>query len=452
MLFTLNWLQTIFPNTNGEITGHTEIKQVITNSRIETSDALFIPIIGEHFDGHDFILQAYENGITAALWDMKKSVPDQLPRDFPIFYVEDTTKALQHLASCYRDEVNPIVIGITGSNGKTTTKDIVSSITKEKYKTHFTNGNFNNEFGVPFTILSMDRDTEVLVLEMGMSSFGEIELLSKIAKPDYAIITNIGESHIEYLGSREGIAKAKLEITSGLKPTGKLIIDGDEALLSHVHANSNVKKVGFSEDNDFVITNIQLHHHQTTFSASDENSYTVSLLGKHNAKNASYGIVLGKLLDISVEQIQHALSSLTVTGMRFEMLTGENGVSIINDAYNASPTSMIAAIQVVKEMSGFQHKVLVLGDIYELGKDSRTLHKTVAEVIDDSPTAVYTVGEDSSVIAEIVRKKYPNLTVKHFHQKEDILPELKRFLSKDSLILFKASRGMELESIIDKIK
>jgi UDP-N-acetylmuramoyl-tripeptide--D-alanyl-D-alanine ligase len=452
MLFTLNWLQSIFPKTRGEIAGQTEIKRIMTDSRIETSDALFVPLVGEQFDGHDFVLQAYENGITAVLWEEQKPIPAELPMEFPIFLVEDTTKALQHLSSCYRDEINPIVIGVTGSNGKTTTKDIISSITKEKYKTHFTNGNFNNEFGVPFTILSMSRDTEVLVLEMGMSSFGEIELLSTIAKPDYAVITNIGESHIEYLGSREGIAKAKLEITSGLKATGKLIIDGDEELLSHVHSHTNVKTVGFGAENDFMIKDIKLDHHQTTFSASDGETYTVSLLGKHNAKNAAYGIVLGKLLNISTEQIKAALSSLTVTGMRFEMLTGESGVSIINDAYNASPTSMKAAIQVVKEMSGFQHKVLVLGDIYELGEDSRALHQTIAEVIDDTPSAVFTVGEDSSVIAEAVQNRYPSLLVKHFQQKEDVLPELNPFLNKDSLILFKASRGMKLESIIEQIK
>ncbi|MBC5635872.1 UDP-N-acetylmuramoyl-tripeptide--D-alanyl-D-alanine ligase [Ornithinibacillus sp. BX22] len=452
MLFTCNWLSDVFPNVKGKMDGDKQIKTFFTDSRIVSEDALFIPIVGEKFDGHEFIMQALENGAIASLWDKSKQLPEGLPEDFLIFYVDDTTKALQHLASCYRDEVNPIVVGITGSNGKTTTKDIVAAIAKEEYKTHFTDGNFNNEFGLPFTILSMQRDTEMLVLEMGMSSFGEIELLSNIAKPDYAIITNIGESHIEYLGSREGIAKAKLEIVSGLKKHGKLIIDGDEALLSHVHQNENVVKVGFSEHNDFIISNIELLREKTSFTGSDGIAYTVSLLGSHNAKNAGFGIALGELIGIDKDKIQHALNSLTLTGMRLEMLTGKNGVAIINDAYNASPTSMMAAIQVVQKMNGFSNKVLVLGDIYELGADSKSLHETVADAVNESISYIYTVGEDSAVIGRAVKRKYPEMIVKHFSQKEEVLPELRQHLNQDTLILFKASRGMKLESIIEEIK
>lgn len=452
MLFTFNWLSSVFSNVKGKMDGDKEVKSFFTDSRIVSEDALFIPLVGEKFDGHEFIMQALENGAIASLWDKSKKLPEGFPEDFLIFYVDDTTKALQHLASCYRDEVNPIVVGITGSNGKTTTKDIVAAIAKEKYKTHYTDGNFNNEFGLPFTILSMERDTEMLVLEMGMSSFGEIELLSNIAKPDFAIITNIGESHIEYLGSREGIAKAKLEIMSGLKKQGKLIIDGDEALLSHVHKNENVLKVGFGENNDFIITNIELLRTETSFTGSDGIAYSVSLLGAHNAKNAGFGIALGELIGIEKDKIQHALKSLTLTGMRLEMLTGKNGVSIINDAYNASPTSMMAAIQVVQKMNGFSNKVLVLGDIYELGTDSKSLHETVSDVVNGSTSYIYTVGEDSFVIGRKVKKKYPEMVVKHFSKKEDVLKELMQHLNPDTLILFKASRGMKLESIIEEVK
>ncbi|MFS0672346.1 UDP-N-acetylmuramoyl-tripeptide--D-alanyl-D-alanine ligase [Ornithinibacillus sp. 179-J 7C1 HS] len=452
MLFTVNWLINIFPNVKGNVEGNKEIKSYFTDSRLKSEDALFIPLIGERLDGHEFIEQAVENGAIASFWDKSKEVPVGLPDEFLLIFVEDTTKALQHLASCYRDDVNPIVVGVTGSNGKTTTKDIIASIGKEKFRTHYTDGNFNNEFGLPFTILSMKRDTELLVLEMGMSSFGEIELLSRIAKPDYAIITNIGESHIEYLGSREGIAKAKLEIMSGLQKHGKLIIDGDEPLLSHVHDYHNVVKVGFHEHNDFIISDIELKKTKTSFTGSDGVQYTVSLLGAHNAKNASFGIVLGELVGIKKEEIQHALKSLKLTGMRFEMLTGINGVSIINDAYNASPTSMMAAIEVVKQLEGIPTKILVLGDIYELGEQSKSMHKAVAEVIDDTIAHLYTVGEDSKVISDIVRNEYPQLVVKHFEQKEEVLDELKKHLNNETLILFKASRGMKLESIIDKLK
>ncbi|WP_042145002.1 UDP-N-acetylmuramoyl-tripeptide--D-alanyl-D-alanine ligase [Paucisalibacillus sp. EB02] len=452
MLFTVNWLRTVFPDVRGKSDDDKKIYRFFTDSRIKSEDSLFIPIVGESLDGHEFIKQAYENGAIATLWDKNKALPNGLPDDLIVFLVDDTTKALQHLASTYRDEINPIVIGVTGSNGKTTTKDIVASIVKEKYETHFTDGNFNNEYGLPFTILSMSRDTEVLVLEMGMSSFGEIELLSNIAKPDYGVITNIGESHIEYLGSREGIAKAKLEILSGLNKNGKLIIDGDEELLSHVHAQNNVIKVGFGTNNDFIASDIELKRNDTSFKGSDGNDYTVSLLGSHNVKNASYGVVLGKLLGINTKKIQDALQTLSLTGMRFELLSGVNEVSIINDAYNASPTSMMAAIDVVQQMGGFKDKVVVLGDVYELGEQSKTLHETVAEVVNDSITCLFTIGEDSCVISEVVQKKFPNMKVKHFHVKEDVLPELQQYLSRDTLILFKASRGMKLESIIEELK
>ncbi|WP_010096785.1 UDP-N-acetylmuramoyl-tripeptide--D-alanyl-D-alanine ligase [Ornithinibacillus scapharcae] len=452
MLFTVEWLSTIFPRVTGNVENAIQIKTYMTDSRLKTEDSLFIPIVGENFDGHDFLMQAYENGAIATLWQDNKVLPEALPKDFIVFSVKDTTKALQHLAGCYRDEIKPIVIGVTGSNGKTTTKDIVATIAKEKYKTHYTDGNLNNEFGLPFTILSMSKDTEVLVLEMGMSSFGEIELLSNIAKPDYAIITNIGESHIEYLGSREGIAKAKLEITSGMDQNGKLIIDGDEILLSHVHQQENVVRVGFGEDNDFIVSEIELKQNATVFKGSDHSTYTIPVLGSHNAKNAAYGIVLGRLLGIDSESIKHALEHLKLTGMRFETLTGKNDVSIINDAYNASPTSMMAAIQVVQQMSGFVNKVAVLGDIYELGEKSRELHEVVAEVMNDSITHLYTVGEDSIVISNAMKNKYPTVVVKHFTEKAQLLETLQNHLNKETLILFKASRGMKLESVINEIK
>src|SRR5690625_3399660 len=225
MLFTMKELALKFSNYHGELDFSLPIETVCTDSRVKMNNSLFIPIIGDNFDGHDFIQQAIHNGAIAAFWDKEIDLPSSIPTYFPIFYVSDTTIALQELASFYRDKVDPIVIGITGSNGKTTTKDIVASVMSTTYETHYTKGNLNNHIGLPLTILSMSRATEVLVLEMGMNDFGEIDLLSKIAKPDYAIITNIGESHIEFLGTREGITQAKLEVLNGMKNNGMLIID-----------------------------------------------------------------------------------------------------------------------------------------------------------------------------------------------------------------------------------
>ncbi|GAB3067954.1 UDP-N-acetylmuramoyl-tripeptide--D-alanyl-D-alanine ligase [Virgibacillus ainsalahensis] len=450
MLFTTEWLSRIFTEYNGIAQEKQTIKEVITDSRTMMTDALFIPIVGENFDGHDFIDQAIKNGATAILWNRKRGPAESIPADILVFYVDDTTTALQELAANYRNEIDPIVVGITGSNGKTTTKDLVAAMAGAVYRTHYTDGNFNNHIGLPLTILSMKRDTEVLVLEMGMSDFGEIDLLSRLARPDYAIITNIGESHIEYLESREGITKAKLEITNGLKDNGWIIFDGDEKLLKPVHGWKNSITCGFHPSNDAVINHVEVGYHETSFQMSGT-AYTVPLLGKHHALNATFAIKLGEKLGIDPEKRKQALRSLKQTGMRFEMIQGNNGVSIINDAYNASPTSMKAAINVVKQMEGFSAKVLILGDVLELGAHSEVMHRSVAEEVEEPITALFTFGDEAKYISDAVRENIPSIICRYFDSKEDLVEALQPYMKKDALFLFKASRGLKFESIIKEI-
>jgi UDP-N-acetylmuramoyl-tripeptide--D-alanyl-D-alanine ligase len=452
MLFTLEDLSKWFPKNQGSINDEIGIKEITTDSRKTAKNSLFIPIVGEHFDGHQFVEQAVNNGAVALFWNVNRKLPSTLPKDLPVFLVEDTLRALQKLAGLYRDQVNPIVVGITGSNGKTTTKDLVTAVVNSKYITHSTKGNYNNHIGLPLTILSMKRDTEVLILEMGMSNFGEIDLLSKIAKPNYAIITNIGESHIEFLGSREGIAKAKMEIINGLEENGTIIIDGDEELLEPLHQKSKVIKCGFKESNHFKIEDNKVTLKDTIFELSDGISYHIPLLGKHHAKNASYAIALADCLGIKNEQRQQSLQLVEHTSMRFELLKGKNEVAIINDAYNASPTSMKAAIEVVKEMDGFKDKILVLGDILELGEHSQSLHETIAEVIGDPITVVFTFGAMSEVISNKVKEHNGNkIKTEHFNSKEKLLKALQSYLNNQSLVLFKASRGLKFESFVNEL-
>ncbi|WP_106497710.1 UDP-N-acetylmuramoyl-tripeptide--D-alanyl-D-alanine ligase [Lentibacillus sp. Marseille-P4043] len=451
MLFTTNWLTSFFTDFKGAALDAISIDAVTTDSRKETKKALFIPLVGENFDGHDYVKQAFDNGAVAVMWNKQKDLPTFLPTDFPVFFVDDTQKALQTLAAAYREEVNPIVIGITGSNGKTTTKDVTAAVMASTYRTHYTEGNFNNHIGLPLTVLSMPNETEVLVLEMGMNHFGEIEELSKLAKPDYAIITNIGESHIEYLGSREGIAKAKLEITQGLKQDGYLIIDGDEDLLQPLDKKLNVITCGFHRNNDVVIEQSTINQDETVFVLSDGYEYKIPLLGKHHAKNATYAITLASQLGISREVIIQALRTLELTSMRFEMLTGTNGVSVINDAYNASPTSMKAAIEVVKQMAGFNEKVLILGDMFELGQQADDLHQSVAAVIDDSITAVFTFGEKAALISQTVNRENTSIDCNHFTTRKELTDAIEGYLKPESLLLFKASRGMQFESFVNAI-
>ncbi|WP_077358282.1 UDP-N-acetylmuramoyl-tripeptide--D-alanyl-D-alanine ligase [Virgibacillus halodenitrificans] len=451
MLFTIDWLAGFLPSFKGQLDEEIIINEVVTDSRIKVNKSLFIPLIGENFDGHDYVHQAVENGAVAILWTKEKKLPQSLPSDLLIFFVDDTLLALQQISSEYRKEVNPVVIGITGSNGKTTTKDLVASVMKTTYKTHATKGNLNNHIGVPLTILSMKRDTEVLILEMGMSDFGEIDRLSKIAVPDYVVITNIGESHIEYLGSRKGISEAKMEILNGLKKEGLAIIDGDEALLKQLHSKKNVRTCGYDSHNTNVIEKCVVGHSQTNFQLSDGNSYSIPLLGKHHAKNASFAILLAKEMKIPTANIKDGLNSLEQTSMRFQLVQGINGVSVINDTYNASPTSMIASIEVMKQMEGYQERILVLGDVLELGAYSEELHRSIAHEIIHPITVVYTFGEEAKFISDEISRMSSAIKVEHFTSKEELVGDLSSYLNPGTIILVKASRGLKFETIVNQL-
>ncbi|MFD1360248.1 UDP-N-acetylmuramoyl-tripeptide--D-alanyl-D-alanine ligase [Lentibacillus salinarum] len=450
MLFTTDWLGNVLADNKEPTRQSIEIAEVATDSRKKTENALFVPLTGDRFDGHDYLEEAINQGAVAVLWNQTRKLPDFLPPDFLVFFVEDTLSALQQLALAYRDKVNPAVIGITGSNGKTTTKDLIASVVGTSFKTHHTKGNLNNQIGVPLTILAMPPDTEALVVEMGMNHAGEIETLSNIAKPDYAVITNIGESHIEYLGSREGIAAAKLEIVKGMASEGHLLIDGDELLLKRVRQRHRVMTCGFDSGNDVFIKQVNLTRDATRFQLSDGGEYTIPLLGSHHALNATFAVTIARLLDIAGDKVRQGLAALAQTSMRFEILNGRNGSSIINDAYNASPTSMKASINVVNRLEGFRQKVLVLGDIFELGEQSKPLHRSVADSIDHSVDAVLTCGDESAEIASAVKHQYPSVDSRHFTSKQALLNALEAYVEADTLLLFKASRGMQFESLVEQ--
>lgn len=451
MICTFETLHQIFPNYKGEIQKEITINEIMTDSRTSHECALFVPIVGDNFNGHDFIQGAVKNGAIAALWDKTIDIPDNVPASFLFFLVDDTVKGLQQLAKAYREKINPTVIGITGSNGKTTTKDLLYAVLKEKYRTHATAGNFNNHIGLPLTILQMPATTEMLILEMGMNHFLEIDVLTKIAEPDYAVITNIGESHIEHLGSRAGIAKAKLEITNGLHKEGLLIIDGDELLLQRLRKEPHVITCGFGDSNNVQVTDVELRNNETTFEIERSN-YSIPLLGTHHAKNASYVVTIAKKLGMKTEEIMHGLQSLRQSDMRFEWITGKNGVTLINDAYNASATSMKAAIEVVKQLDDFTRKIVVLGDILELGTYAVEMHQAVAEAIDTPIDYVFTYGTHAKTITDTVAKKKSTIKVKHVDTKEELIHLLEKYVTMDTVILFKASRGMAFEQLVDSLR
>ncbi|QNR21555.1 UDP-N-acetylmuramoyl-tripeptide--D-alanyl-D-alanine ligase [Exiguobacterium sp. Helios] len=419
-----------------EETDTRSLRNFATDSRSTLTEGLYIPIQGARVDGHSFIEGAVAQGAIATLW--KKGIP--LPElDITVLEVEDPLNALQVIAQRYLQQVAPKVIAITGSNGKTSTKDMIESVLKQSFRTHKTAGNFNSDIGMPLTILMMPNETEVAVLEMGMNGFGDIELLSNLAEPDIALVTNIGESHAEQVGGRSGIARAKLEIRSGLKPNGHLFVDGDEPLLGEVPA----ERIGYHATNTYIIEQAEATFIGTTFKF-DGATFNLPVLGKHQIRNAAYAIATARALGLTDEVIQAGLNEVQLTPMRMERLM-YGQTAIINDAYNASPTSMNAAIETVATLDGFTNKVVVLGDMYELGQQERLLHASVGKKIALPVSHAILVGGKGRYIADGIVD--PTVQVQFADTVEDAARLLQPLLGKQTVVLLKASRGLALEQI-----
>lgn len=440
---------------------------VSTDSRRIQPGMLFVPLMGDNFDGHHYALQAMEKGAAGALWQSGVPAPPELA-EWPLVQVDDTLAALQQLAAAYRRELPVKVIGITGSNGKTTTKDMVAAVLAASYRVHKTAGNLNNHIGLPLTILEMAPDTEAAVLEMGMSGFGEIELLSRIAQPDAAIITNIGDAHLLQLGSREGIAAAKLEIASGLAHGGLLLYNGDEPLLeagiARLVQERRVEAVSFGtgKHNEWMADNIRVTAEGSVFDLhrrdGDDPDASLPDLhipapGRHNVTNAAAAAACGLRLGVPSEAIAGALAMLKMTGMRIEAVKASNGAIVLNDAYNANPTAVRAAIDLVEQLQGYAAKRIVLGDMLELGPEEAKLHREIGSYIDSGKAdAVYTFGSLSRYTAEGAAERLAVGSVRHFESKSELASELLRVLGPQDLVLVKGSRGMRMEEIVQALE
>lgn len=456
-----------------------------TDSRKITAGQLFVPLVGDKFNGHDYVSQALKDGAAAALWQRGQAIPPELA-NAPLLLVDDTLAALQALASAYRTELAGLrVVGITGSNGKTTTKDMVAAVLGTSLRVHKTAGNLNNHIGLPLMVLELDEQTEVAVLEMGMSGFGEIELLTQIARPDAAIITNIGDAHMLQLGSREGIAKAKLEIVSGLQPGGLLLYNGDEPLLASglgaaaLPAGARLEAFGLMDGNQWTAANMNIDAVSAAFELKDGSasaqahavvpesavtaetaegeSYAIPVPGKHNVSNALAAIAIGHHFGISGERIRQGLSSLQLTGMRIQPVKAFNGAMILNDAYNANPTAVRAAIDLLESVSGFRKKWIVLGDMLELGPDEEQLHyETGAFITPAKADAVLTCGQLSRHTSRGVKSSFGAAAdaadIIHFEEKEKLAEWLKQQLQPADIVLVKGSRGMRMEQIVQALE
>ncbi len=443
------------------------IQGVSTDSRQPDAGGLFVPLVGERFDGHDFAVQAMNNGSAAMLWQADHPIPEELMQ-MPRILVKDTLAALQKLAAAYRSELMARVIGITGSNGKTTTKDMTAAVLGTYYQVHKTEGNLNNEIGLPLTILRMAEEVEVAVLEMGMSDFGEIELLAKIAQPDAAIITNVGDAHMQQLGSRAGIAKAKLEIALGLGEEGLLLYNGDEPLLEEELGSMQLpdgitlRTFGLQAKNAWSADAIKAELSGCSFEAkyngepSALGTVQIPVPGQHNVSNALAAIAVARYFGVPASNVVEGLKQLKLTGMRIEPTRAANGAALLNDAYNANPTAVRAAIDLVEQLEGFGKKWVVLGDMKELGPDEAALHYEIgAYITPDKADAVLTYGPLSLHTAEGARSRFADASesiVKHFEDKMELVDWLRSHLQPEDVALVKGSRGMRMEEVIHMLE
>ena len=432
-----------------------EICGVEFDSRKIEAGSLFVPLMGER-DGHDFITKAMDGGALASLWQADHGA---VPQDFPVLKVENTLVALQKLAQYYLRKVDPKVVAISGSNGKTTTKDMIAGVLGHEYNVHATNGNFNNEIGVPMTILQMRMNTEILVLEMGMDRPGQLDYLSKLVQPDVAVLTMIGEAHIEFFGTREKIAEAKMEITHGLKEDGIFIYNGDEPLLTNLATSveQEQKTFGFNSTNTIFADRIQSYkRHASFYIQTSEDKFRIPLIGKHNVSNTLAAILVGEHFHEKLTTINKALANFTPTQNRMQWRRGDAGEDILDDIYNSNPT---AALAVLKSFSAVHRKksgqrIVVLADMLELGEHAPELHAELAREIDPKHIdQVFLYGALMENLATALKPKFSPAKLHHFEkdQQQLLINELRDNIHEDDIVMLKGSHSMNLDHVLDSL-
>ncbi|MCL2604549.1 MAG: UDP-N-acetylmuramoyl-tripeptide--D-alanyl-D-alanine ligase [Defluviitaleaceae bacterium] len=417
------------------------------------SGALFIPLLGENVDGHDFIGQALTSGAVASLTE-KKGLP--LSSNLPFIHVASTRQALMDLAFYYRRLHDVKVVAVTGSAGKTTTKEMIASILSRRYKTKKTLGNFNNDIGLPLSIFQLEPDDEALVLEMGMNHANEITALSKVGAPDIAVITHIGDAHIENFANREGILRAKLEIVDGLHPNGTVIFNGDDPLLTGAIANNKVKsfKARYPNASDIIHAEpFGLTETRCLFRIDNQDiRLTVPLPGNHMVMNALLAAAVGIEIGLTPREIADGFDTLDVPGGRLSVIR-TNGMTVINDTYNANPASVEEGIKVLIRESTAARRVCILGDMNELGHVAEERHKQLGIFAAEAGIdLLITVGpmsrETDSGFEKTKKHRQKNL---YYETVGDFLPHARKLAEAGDVILVKASRGMAFEKIVNEL-
>lgn len=423
------------------------IQEVSTDTRCLPEGCLFVALRGKHFDGHNFVEQAVQAGAAAAVTDMQIG-------EYPCLVVEDTQQALLDIANFYRLRFHIPVVAVTGSVGKTTTKEMTACVLSEKFQTLKTEKNLNNEIGLPKTLLRLTGEHGAAVVEMGMNHFGEISRMSRCAHPSIAIITNIGFSHIENLGSQEGILRAKLEILEGMDEDAPLIINADDPMLLPLKKTLSRPVYTFSTaGNPADVTAEDIHEENgvTTFTVCYNGNRCLAVLpaiGEHNVKNALAAFLTGILTGMDIQEILCGIAKYQPTGMRQNIME-KNGQTVIADCYNASPDSMRAGLGVLGGYPCTGRRIAVLGDMLELGEHSGRLHAMVGEMVKNAGIdMLFCYGEASGQIAENAGS---HVAVYHTCDADDLTEKLRKTVQEGDCIFFKASHGMHLENVISRL-
>ena len=428
-----------------------EIEGISTDSRKIQERGLFVPIKGARADGHDFIEGVMERGALATLTEK-----DLGEKPYPYIQVKSSLQAVKDIAEYYLKQLKIPVVGITGSVGKTSTKEMIASVLSQKYQVLKTQGNFNNELGLPLTVFNLRDEHQIAVLEMGISDFGEMHRLAKIARPDTCVITNIGLCHLEFLKSRDGILKAKTEIFDFLREDGHIVLNGDDDKLVTVQEVKGIKPVFFGLEKGREVWADQVQPEGLKgiscriHIGEDSFSVLIPVPGQHMVYNALAAAAVGRIYGLSNEEIRRGIESLQPVSGRFHIIHTDR-YTIIDDCYNANPVSMKASLDVLSDALG--EKTAILGDMGELGEDQVEMHREVGVyAASKNIDRILCVGPLSAYMAEAARITAPAKEIRHFESKEELLEVLPEILKKGDNVLVKASHFMEFGKILEALQ
>ena len=445
----------LLKNVDIELICGDETAELVTferDSREVKDGDCYVAIVGDNFDGNNFILSAIENGAKSIICSRVLNDVEMdaaIKNEINVLKVENTVEAIQKIAKYRRSLLNIPIVAITGSVGKTSTKDTIAGVLSSKYRVLKTEGNLNNEIGVPFTILRY-RDEDVIVVEMGMNGFNQISVLTDIARPTLVAVTNIGTAHIGILGSRENILKAKMEILEGLQ-RNTVIVNNDNDLLNKWASenlnNYNIVTYGIKEKSVYNAENIDSHEDYSEFDVNNDR-FKINIPGEHFVLNALCAYSVGKFFNLSDKEIKNGLLNLKLTEKRMQKINAACGAIIINDAYNANYDSMKAALEYLRNIGG-RRRIAILGDILELGDFSEKIHSDVGSEVYDIDLLI-TVGKESKNIAKNARISGDKIF--SFDNNDDAIEKIVNIINGNDLILVKASNGMKFSNIVEKIK